>query len=253
MNNNTYNKKGGGARGLAGTVLAILILLTLISGILLTVRLLDYITKDDKAVMMQSGLDTKLELFSVEYENESGEITVRGAEGQEVIAPGTSVDYTIRLSNKDKVALDYSLVPDISFTSKYDIPIVFRMIDEDGNYIIGDAKTWASADDAKALFETGTILKGQSVEYVFQWQWLFESGNDEYDTLLGTMSDIENIGVSVSFELAAAANLDIDLNGGFAESGLEYITVIAIMLALLIAAVILMIIYMVKKRRRESV
>jgi hypothetical protein len=112
QNENTRFKKR-----IFGTALIILILLTLLSAILLTIRLINYISVDDREVMLESGFDKPLDIFSVQYKNSSGEITVSGMDGQKVVAPGTAVDYTIRLRNKDKTAIDYELVPTVTFFS----------------------------------------------------------------------------------------------------------------------------------------
>lgn len=241
------------SKGIVGTVLGILALLTVVSATLLTVRLIDYITRDDKEVLLQSNFDSQLELFSVQYENESGEITVSGAEGKKVVAPGTSVDYTIRLRNKDKVAIDYALIPNVSYTSEFSVPILVRMLDDDEKYVIGDAKTWATVEEIKTISEQKTLLKGESAEYVFQWKWEFESGDDEYDTFLGSIADAKNVGIFVKLDLHAEANTEIGANGGIMKSGLGNIIVAGASLAFLIAAVTLMIIYIVKKRKLENI
>lgn len=247
------NKNNRFTKGIVSTVLVILVLLTIISAILLTVRLVNYIKIDDKEVLLQSNLSTQLELFSVQYENASGEITVSGMDGQKVVAPGTSVDYTIRLRNKDRVAVNYELVPDVTYTSEYVVPILVRMLDNDGKYIIGDAKTWATVEEIAMISEQKTLVKGESTEYVFQWKWDFEAGNDEYDTLIGSIGNEENIGISVKFDLHAEANTDIGANGGVMDSGLGYVIIAGISFVLLIVAITLMIIYIVKKRKSERV
>ena len=142
---------------------------------MLTIRLVDYIKVDEREVLLESGLDKEFELFSVQYENASGEITVSGSDGQTVVAPGTSVEYTIRLKNTDKTAINYDMIPDVHFTSEHDIPILVRMIAPDGSYIAGDAKTWIKVEELNSLQEHRTLKRGESVEYIFQWKWEFES------------------------------------------------------------------------------
>lgn len=245
--NKTKNKNG-----IFGTALAILIILTIISAILLTIRLVDYIKVDEREVLLESGLDKPFELFSVHYENASGEITVSGLDGRTVVAPGTAVEYTIRLRNTDKTAINYDMIPDVHFTSEHDIPILVRMIAPDGSYIAGDAKTWVKIEKLNSLQEYRTLKKGESVEYTFQWKWEFESGNDEYDTTLGSASVTTDIGLSVEFSVLAEANTDIEANGGFIDSGLGNIVFLGLLVFLLILAIVLLILYAIKKKSTKN-
>jgi hypothetical protein len=135
--------------GSLSAVITILSILTVLSATLLSVRLIDYIQVDEREVRLKSNIDTQFDLFSVEYENVSGEITVSGMDEQKVVAPGTSVEYTIRLRNADSTAIDFDLVPEISYTSDYVVPIYVRMLDSNDNYIVGDAKTWIAIQDVE--------------------------------------------------------------------------------------------------------
>ncbi len=239
--------------GVAIVFLALLVILTLLSGILLSLRLIDYITVDEREVALTSNLDTEFELFAAEYKNASGEITVTGTDGENIIAPGTSVEYTIRLRNTDKTAIDYDMTPDIHFTSEHNIPILVRMLAPDGTYIVGDANNWVDVEELNAMNEHKTLKKGESVEYVFQWQWAFESGDNAYDTELGNASVATDIGLSVAFSVHAEANTNVANNGGVMESGLGSIILLGLLTLLLVGAVVLLIIYIVKKRKSEKI
>jgi hypothetical protein len=163
-----------------GAVLAILSILTVLSGVLLSIRLVQYIKIDDKELRLTTNMDAEFELFSVEYANDAGEITVSGTEGQAVVAPGTSVECTIRLRNADKIALDYVLSPEVTRTSDYHIPIMIRMLDINLNYLIGDEKTWVPIEELTGLSVEQTLVRGESTEYYFQWKWEFESGRGRF-------------------------------------------------------------------------
>ena len=237
---------------LPGLTAVILSALTIASTTMLSVQLYDFTTVDEKEVLLQSDLQKEIELFSVQYENATGEITVVGADGQSVVAPGTAVEYTLRLRNKDKIAIDYDLIPAVSYTSEHTVPIKVRMMNTDGDYIIGDAKTWVAVEDISSLSEKATLVKGESAEYLFEWKWAYESGDDEYDTFLGNLQDDASAGVQVSFELYAEANTDIGTNGGVMESGLGEIIFTGASLAGLATTTTLMIVYTAKKRRKTQ-
>ena len=232
--------------------IAILVILFLFSLALLSVRLYNYIKIDDRELALRSDLERKLELFSVAYNNRSGEITVNGADGEKVIAPGTSVDYTIRLRNRDKTAIDYDLVPNVKFTSEHELPVLVRMLNTNDEYIVGDAKTWVPIEEMNALTESATLTRGESAEYLFQWKWDFESGDDEYDTFLGNEVANIDIGLSVEFSLNAEANTDVKINGGFMGSGLGDTVFTSAFILLLLAAIILLIVALVKKRKNKE-
>jgi hypothetical protein len=219
---------------------------------LLAIRLVNYIALADKEVLLKSNVDESLEIFSVQYYGVSGEVSVSGADGQEVVAPGTSKEITIHLQNNDKVAIDYDMTPDVSFTSEYEIPILVRMIAPDGSYIVGDEKTWVSVKTLNALNEQRTLKKGERAEYIFQWMWEFESGNDAYDTELGSASVTTEIGLSVGFMIHAEANTNIKTNGGFMQSGLGCIVFLGLFLLLLIILLILLIRRILKKKKEED-
>lgn len=236
-----------------GIAVALLTVLTISSTVALSVQLYNFTRIDEREVLLTSDFEKKLDLFSVYYENDSGDVTVSGLdEGQKLIAPGTKVEYTIRLRNKDNVAIDYTLIPDLSYTSEHSVPILFRMVDDDGNYIIGDAKTWVTIEELGKISETRTLGKNESMEYVFEWKWEFESGDDEYDTMLGILATRENVGASVKFDLLAEANTSVDANGGVISSGIGELIFIGVAIVVLGTSITLLIITAVKDKKGSA-
>lgn len=215
---NTTTKRKDLFKGTLDVVLAILVILCLLSGALLAIRLNNFIKLDNTEVFLTTNMDTSMELFSVFYENESGEVTVFSADGQKLVAPGTAVDYAIHLRNTEKTAINYKLELEIAETAVYAVPIVVRMLDSTGGYVIGGPEEWVPIGlvDADPLYKT--LRTEQSSEYIFQWKWEFESGDDAYDTQLGSDAVAENIGVSVKFDLHTEANTTMEENGGFMKS-----------------------------------
>ena len=250
---NTTKKRNRFVRGSLGAVIIILVILTILSGVLLSIRLINYIQVDEREVRLTSNLQTVFDLFSVEYKNASGEITVSGADGQKVVAPGTSVEYTIRLRNADKTAIDYEMIPKCTYSTQHAFPILVRMLDASHNYIIGSETTWVAIEDIAGMSAEKTLVKGESAEYYFQWKWEFESGDDTYDTFLGSLSNTENVGIEVAFTVQAEANTDIGTNGGIMQSGLGDIIAAGITLLLLIIAIVLTVMVFLKKRKSDSV
>ena len=253
-NNKNPNAKNTGTEkksrfnvGMFWTAIAILCVLLILSLIVLCVRISEFSKLDDREVMLKSNMDEDLELFSVIYKNSSGNIIVEGVDGEKVIAPGTAVDYTVRLRNKDKIALDYTLITEVEFLSEQGLPIKFRLIAPDDNYLAGDAKSWADGEVLSKVSHSDTIGRGESCEYVFQWQWPFESGDDAYDTFLGNVND-QNVGIKVTFNIQSEANTSMEANGGFWLSGMGRTVLWIVFFILLLVAIVLLVISILKRR-----
>lgn len=247
----TKTRKSGGAT--FWVAIALLIILAICSTVILSVRLYDYTKTDERALSLKTNMDEELDVFSVTYYDALGEVVVQGSDGEKVVAPGTSVDYTVRLRNTDKTAIDYDLVPQVAFASAHKIPIKVRLLDSEDNYLAGDAKTWINIEELNGISHVGTLAKGESVEMLFQWMWPFESGDDEYDTFLGDTVIEENIGVSVSFSVHSEANTDMNANGGFFGSGAHDNLGLLLFLVLLLAAIVLLIIYkLIHKHKKKA-
>lgn len=190
-------------------LLLILIVLLLVSCGALGSRLYDLVKRDQYTVDISLGdLPGKLELFRIAYENELGEITVRGVNTDNVVAPGTTVSYDVRLRNNDEVIIDFLMTLDAAFTTEHQIPIEFKIIDNYGNYILGSETGWASTAELNALQHKGTVHPGEIFTYHITWRWVFEVSDeqDAYDTFLGNVNGEKRPGIIVSMETQAAAN-----------------------------------------------
>ena len=190
-------------------LLLIILILFLLSSIVLGSRLYDMATRDQYTVDLGMGEpEGVIELFRIEYENEQGEITVRGVNADNVVAPGTAVNYDIRLRNNDEVVIDFLMTPTVEFLSGDDVPVEFRIIDDYGNYILGSDTHWVHSDDMNALAHKGQIHPGEVFTYHVSWRWVFEVSNEqnEYDTYLGNQDGEVVPGVAVGITTEAMAN-----------------------------------------------
>lgn len=203
----TKRKKSRGT--LLWVLLVVVLFLFLLSTIVLGSRLYEMATRDQYTVDLGVGeLDGSIELFRIEYANESGELTVRGINADNVVAPGTTVSYDIRLRNNDDVVIDFVMLPSVTFLTGDVVPVEFKIMDDYGNYILGDANTWVSSDDMNGLEHRGSIHPGEVFTYHVSWQWVFEvsDNQDAYDTYLGNHNGENRPGVRVGIETEAAAN-----------------------------------------------
>ena len=233
----------------------ILVILLLISFVVLGFRLSDYANRDNREVLLKSNMDAELDIFSVTYKNSDGEIVIEGAEGEKVIAPGAWVDYSVYLRNKDTIAIDYTFISQVEVINnsehpELELPLVYRILDDNLDYLVGDPKTWVDRTALDGLSSNGTLLPNESAEYTFQWKWPFE-GDDEFDTFLGNSE--EDIGLKITFVLRSEANTSIGLGDDFWRSGPGRALLIIIFALLLLIAIILLIIAYFKRKHIETV
>ncbi len=234
-----------------GAAVTLLSILTVTSTVMVSIRLYEYTRIDDREIHLSTGIEKELDLFAIEYKNETGEIVVSGADGQKVIAPGTSVDYTIRLRNRDTVAIDYELASAMETIGDYALPLKVRVIDPDDNYVLGGPSLWVPIDSLNEVYESDTLITRESAEYVFQWKWDYE-GDDNYDTFLGNLAAEEDVGLTVSLAVTATANTNTGLNGGFFESGLGEIILSSVAIMAMGGSLALLLVPYIRKKLVEK-
>lgn len=203
-------KKEKKRRGAGLIILLIIVLiLFLLSTAILGARLYKLATRDQYTVDLGLGnLAGKIELFRIEYANERGEITVRGVNADNVVAPGTTVSYDVRLRNNDDVIIDFTMIPQVEFFSGDAVPVAFKMTDTYGNYLLGSETGWADAADMNTIAHKGSIHPGEVHTYHIAWQWVFEVDDEQnaYDTYLGNRDGEAAPGLTVGITTEAVAN-----------------------------------------------
>lgn len=190
-------------------LLLIILILFLLSTIILGARLYDLATRDKYTVDLGLGEpEGTIELFRIEYSNEKGEVTVQGLNADNVVAPGTSVGYDIRLRNNDDVIIDFLMTPTVEFLTGDEVPVEFKIMDDYGNYILGSDTEWVDSDGMNQLAHKGSIHPGEVFTYHVRWQWVFDVSEEQdgYDTYLGNQDGELVPGVVVGLETQASAN-----------------------------------------------
>ena len=197
-------------RGAGLIILLILVLiLFLLSTIVLGSRLYERATRDQYTVDLGVGeADGSIELFRIEYSNEEGEITVQGVNADNVVAPGTDVNYDIRLRNNDEVVIDFLMTPTVDFLTDDKVPVEFKVVDSYGNYILGSETEWVNPDGMNTLAHKGSIHPGEVFTYHVSWRWIFEVSEEQdgYDTFLGNQDGETVPGITVGITTESAAN-----------------------------------------------
>lgn len=147
---------------------------------------------------------TDVDLFRTSYVGSNGEITVESADGDKLIAPGTSNSYHFSLHNTGNVSLDYTLKLEGMFElSGHDLPFQARLF-RGNDWIMGGENQWVTIDEINAAHEEGFLDVGRYTSYTLEWQWPFE--NDDADLRL-----LQDINDTLLSNASASANTNFHL------------------------------------------
>ena len=164
--------------------------------------------------------ETKVEIFRMSYDNESGEVTVRSSRGDKVLAPGTGNVYEFALKNTDKLALDFTVSMEAYFSDPaLAIPVDVRVSDYAGNYLAGSADAMVDVLELNEVEQSSNINPGYVYPYTLEWEWPFESGDDAYDTMLGNMAVEEDLSLTIVIKTSASYAEDPKKPGGIPQTG----------------------------------
>lgn len=165
-----------------------------------------FITYDENIVW---STQTDVEIFKMTYDNVSGEITVKPNSGTDkLLAPGTTNDYTFTLENNGDVPLDYTMSMQAWFGSEYVIPVKAKVSDYNGKYLLGSANKSEDVLKLNTVGDSGVLGAGRCAVYTLDWEWVFEQGIDEYDTMLGNLAVDDDI--TLTIRILTTAKYDDD-------------------------------------------
>ncbi len=154
---------------------------------------------------------TSVDLFKNTYTDAEGNVTVQSASGEKVIAPGTTNDYNFTLKNTGNVSLDYTLNLEGVFTlSDQHLPFYVRLRRGE-TWVSGNEQEWVHVNLLEEVVEQGTLPKGESVSYTFEWQWPYEA-DEENDRLI---SDLKDTLISADMNDTKLGNIAIDVSADF--------------------------------------
>ena len=151
-------------------------------------------------------MDAEEEIFKLSYD-ETGKVTVIGAKGNEdkLIAPGTSNLYQFTLQNPGDTSLDYTLTMEAYVTgTDLWLPVNVRVWDYTNKYILGSSDSMVEVLELNTVNESAELGAGRYAVYTLEWEWPFEWGDDEYDTMLGNLAVDEDIELHIVINTVAA-------------------------------------------------
>lgn len=230
-------------------VLVILLVVLLLTTFLLVHRLGMFAVNDLNAIFLvqtspgltvedQSqtwGTETRINLFSTQYNGIGRDITVESSDGDRLIAPGTEGEYTFTLKNTGNVAMDYQVAMDAELhINNYQIdlenfPLGIRLRHYSGEYLLGDEDTWVAISKLEDYATKDTLAVNHYAWYTIEWKWLFEedavddhdhlhiNAGDELDTILGNITVDTPVNLSVSISTLAQPSDDAIASGGIPQ------------------------------------
>ena len=139
------------------------------------------------------GVHRRVNVFRESYINDRGEVTVKSADGERVVAPGTDGVYDFSLKNTGNEPVAYKLHLDTIFDTPYGhVPVRVRL-SSGSRWLFKNASTgWLTPEQLVEYDEEGVLYGKHYHNFRFEWVWLFEDENpanipavDRMDTTLG--------------------------------------------------------------------
>lgn len=104
------------------------------------------------------------------------------------LAPGSEGSYEFQIANGNDFNVYYTITIEKGANQQYLLPLRYRLKAE-GEHVSGNTDTWLTAEQLKDS-KVDLASKG-TCRYLLEWQWPYEGGNDELDTLIGMSDHLE--------------------------------------------------------------
>ena len=163
----------------------------------------------------------EIQVFYAEY-GKDGEITVKSAFGDTLVAPGTENSYDLYVKNVGKVPISYILEAESRITvdvngMQIEIPIEASFYTPHGSYLLGGEESLDHLGKLDGVKDSSGLSPEHQAKYTLCWSWPFD-GDDEFDTMLGNLAaEGENLTVKVAFNVTAT--YDPNADGGAPMTG----------------------------------
>lgn len=170
----------------------------------------------------QFVMEAEADIFKFFYD-ETGSVTVIGDENNtdKLIAPGTDNLFQFTLRNPGDVALDYRMEVEAYVTGFEEyLPVNARMWDYKNKYLLGSSEEMKHVLELDGIKDSGELAAGRNAVYNIEWQWPFEWGDDEHDTMLGNMAVDEDLRLHIVIRTYAEYDEEPeDPNAGIPQTG----------------------------------
>ena len=199
-----YNRKRVGI----GVVVLFLIVCELVSLTVLFSRVVGYTQAKFYNLVSITGdlVETQMEIFHLIYDNESGKTTVYGDtdNADKLIAPGTSNIFEFTVHNP----LDYTINYSMTMEARVDgteliLPVKVRVWDYTNRYLLGSPEDTEDVMELNTVEDSARLGADRYAPYAIEWEWPFEWGDDEHDTMLGNLAEDHDITLTVAIRIVA--------------------------------------------------
>ncbi len=209
--------------------------------------------RDDQKIW---DTETEIELFHAVYENGDAAVTVAGENGEKVFAPGTDHSYTFQLINSSDSSVRYHMEASAWFSDgiqEGEIPIRVRMKDYTGRYLLGNEQSFEPFEKMNEISEEAALSADRYTAYTLDWQWPFESGQDELDTFLGNLAVDQELRLKVKLRIVAEQDTGSDAVGGIPKTGdTSRIWIYAGMTAASLFMIVVLLVFRRRKSKKEK-
>ena len=146
-----------------------------------------------------------VDIFSLSYD-ETGAVTVRSADDDKVIAPGTNGSFYFRINNTTTKNMDCIVSVKAWYSDEtYTIPVLAKFCGMDKTYFVGSESAYDDVMALDGVTDRLTLGAKRYFSYEMLWEWPFE-GDDAFDTMLGNASVDKDI--SLTIEITTYATYD---------------------------------------------
>lgn len=213
----------------------------------------EFEVRDDQKIW---DTETEIELFHAVYENGGAAVTVAGGNGEKVFAPGTENSYTFQLINSSDSSVRYHMEAFAQFSAGVpngELPVCVRVRDYTGRYLLGNEGSWESFEKMNEISEESALSADRYTAYTIDWQWSFESGQDEFDTFLGDLAAGQDLRLNVKIRIVAEQDPDSGTDGGIPKTGdTSKIWVYAGMTAVSLFMMSVLLVFRHRKKKKEK-
>ena len=117
----------------------------------------------------EENLEFVFDVFKNEYLSADGKVIIKGDNNEKVVAPGASVVEDEAAFTIENVG-DTEATCDLDFYCEFnssEIPLNFKLIDPEGNYLLGSESEYDDALKINDVDQSQTLSPGQKLTYHF--------------------------------------------------------------------------------------
>lgn len=149
--------------------------------------------------------ETHVNLFRSGYDS-----TAKSGDGDKIIAPGTSNQYSFSVKNEGSLPLDYAISLEVKVVSEAEesqkLPLEWRLLSGDGTTV----SDWQIYNGRTETLKESTLNVRNQDNYTIEWRWAYEQGGgmDETDTMLGNLAVDQPLSVEATIYVHAEQRTD---------------------------------------------